>query len=263
LKKKSDIRKVLTGQGITESEKPFSDQLKAGMSAAGIAHDLNNILATISGYAEMLQEDLPGSSPLAENASRIVAAVAKARSLTAKMLVIDQQAGINNIPVDVNEILIESIDLTRPTFPPDIKINADISIVKVNVLADPTQLFRVFLNLITNAVQSMEKRGGTVSISLRVIDGNNIKSLLNRDIIAEEYTVVTFKDTGTGINTSNLQKIFEPFFTTRRAGEGTGLGLSVVREIVTGMEGEIIVSSKENEGSVFNVYLPVFKETTA
>jgi signal transduction histidine kinase len=262
LNKNPDIRKDLTGQKTSESEKPFSDQLKTGMLAAGIAHDLNNILATISGYAEMLQEDLPGDSPLTENASRILTAVTKARSLTEKMLGLDQQAGFKKVPVDVNEILIETIDLTRPVLPLYIKINSDIPKSKVNVLADPTQLFRVFLNLITNAVQSMEKRGGTVSIGLKVLNGDSVKSLINRDIIAEEYSVVTFKDTGTGINTSHLQKIFEPFFTTRKAGERTGLGLSVVHEIVTGMEGEIIVSSKENEGSVFDVYLPVFKENT-
>jgi signal transduction histidine kinase len=84
--------------------------------------------------------------------------------------------------------------------------------------------------------------------------------LIKRDIVADNYAVITFKDTGSGMDASLLQRIFDPFFTTREDGEGTGLGLSVVKGIVSEMGGEIVVSSKENEGSVFDLYLPVSKE---
>jgi signal transduction histidine kinase len=258
-----DIKKDLTGQKPSESEKPFFDQVKTEMLAAGIAHDLNNILATISGYAELLRDDLPKDSALTENVSRILNAVAKARSLTDKMLELGKPSGRIKTPVIVNEILKEAIDFTRPALPPGIMISSDIRKRKVIILTDPTQLFRIFLNLIINAAQSMEKSGGNVNIGLRILNADRVKPLINRDIIAEKYCVVTFRDTGSGINPSLLQKIFEPYVTTGRAGKGTGLGLSVVSEIVAGMEGEIIVSSKENEGSVFDVYLPVFKKTTA
>lgn len=244
-------------------EKPFSDRLYSGIKAAGIAHDLNNILATISGYAEMILEDLPKDSPLKENASRILAAIIRARSLTDKMLDSGNHNGHEKIQVNVNEILMETLDLVGPALPDFIKVKSDISESKVNVLADPIQLFRVFLNLITNAVQSMENMGGTLYTGLRVLDSSKVKSLIRREITADNYALVTFKDTGRGMDASLMQKIFDPFFTTREAGKGTGLGLSVVREIVTGMEGEILVSSKENEGSVFDLYLPVFKEITA
>lgn len=244
-------------------EKPFSDRLNSGIQTAGIAHDLNNILATISGYAEMMREDLPKDSPLKENTSRILAAVVRARSLTDMMLDSDNHGGDKKIQVNMNEILKETLDLVRPALPDYIKVKSDITESRANVFADPTQLFRVFLNLIINAVQSMENRGGTLYTGLRVLSGSKVKSLIRRAITADNYAVVTFKDTGLGMNASLMQKIFDPFFTTMEAGKGTGLGLSVVREIVTGMEGEILVSSKENEGSVFDLYLPVFKEITA
>lgn len=257
----SGIKKDLPGQKPAESEKPLTDQAETRMLVAGMAHDLNNILATISGYAEMLKEDLPKESCLTENVNRILTAVTKAGCLTDKILELGKPSGYKKIPVNVNAILIEAIDFTRPALPPGIMISSDIPKRKAYILTDPTQLFRVFLNLIMNAVQAMEKNGGNVNIGLRILNANSVKPLINRDIIAEKYGVVTFRDTGSGINPSLLQKIFEPYVTARSAGRGTGLGLSVVREIVTGMEGEIIVSSKENEGSVFDVYLPVFKKT--
>jgi signal transduction histidine kinase len=146
--------------------------------------------------------------------------------------------------------------------PDYIKVESDITEIRANVFADPTQLFRVFLNLILNGVRSMEHWGGIFYTGLRVLDGTKVKSLIKRAVTADNYAVVTFKDTGLGMNSSLMQKIFDPFFTTMEAGKGTGLGLSVVHEIVTGMEGEIIVSSEENEGSVFDLYLPLFKEIT-
>ena len=141
--------------------------------------------------------------------------------------------------------------------PDNIVIKEDI--IKTNVLvhADPTQLFRVFLNLITNAIQSMEENGGTISIKLAVVEGSLVRHDLNRDIVADEYALVTIEDTGEGMDQSVLDRIFEPYFTTREIGKGTGLGLSVVHGIISEIEGEILVSSKKNKGSSFSVYIPV------
>ncbi len=131
--------------------------------------------------------------------------------------------------------------------------------MNANVLADPTQLFRVFLNLMTNAIQAMEENGGTLSVSIEVVKKEFVQHELNKDIVADEYVLLTFKDTGEGMDPSLIGRIFEPFFTTREVGKGTGLGLSVIHGIITEMEGEIVVSSKKEKGSVFNVYLPVSK----
>lgn len=131
--------------------------------------------------------------------------------------------------------------------------------MKANVLADPTQLFRVFLNLMTNAIQAMEEEGGTLSVNIEVVEREFVQHELNKGIVADEYVLLTFKDTGEGMDPALIGRIFEPFFTTREVGKGTGLGLSVIHGIISEMEGEILVSSKKKEGSEFLIYLPVCK----
>jgi signal transduction histidine kinase len=230
---------------------------KDDIFAAGIAHDLNNILATISGYAEMLNEDLPKDSSLTEKTGKIISAVARAKALTNQLLVSGRQTGQDKKAVNINDILKETVEFFRSALPPGIKINSDIPEEKIMLFADPAQLFRVFLNLVTNAVQSMEEKGGIMSVSAGVVKGNHIKLLTSKDVSADDYALVTFRDTGSGMDASLMQRIFEPFYTTREGGKGTGLGLYVVRGIVNELGGEIHVSSKENEGSVFDIYLPL------
>ncbi|MBK7627557.1 MAG: PAS domain-containing protein [Bacteroidales bacterium] len=231
-----------------------------GALAGGIAHDFNNILATISGYAEMLREDLPKDSDLSEKAGKIQGAVIKARSITNQILTFSRQVEQEKVPVRVSEVLSETIGFVRSAAPSNIVIKSRITGKKANVFADPTQLFRVFLNLMTNAVQSMEEGGGTLSVSMEIVEGKLIRHELNKDIVADEYVLLVFKDTGKGMEPSLISRVFEPFFTTREVGKGTGLGLSVVHGIITELEGEILVSSKKEKGSVFYVYLPVSKQ---
>jgi PAS domain S-box-containing protein len=231
-----------------------------GALAGGIAHDFNNILATISGYSELLQNDLPRSSPSAENVSKIMAAVVKARSLTNQMLTFSRQVEQEKVSVNIYDVLKETVGFVRSAVPSHISIRSNMRIKNAPVFADPTQLFRVFLNLMTNAIQSMEERPGTISVALALVKGKQVQKELSKDIVADEYALVTVRDMGKGMDPSLLRRIFEPFFTTREVGKGSGLGLSVVHGIVTEMGGEIMVSSKINEGSVFYVYLPVARQ---
>jgi signal transduction histidine kinase/PAS domain-containing protein len=229
-----------------------------GALAGGIAHDFNNILATISGYSEMLQEDLSGEREACDKITRIQSALTKAKSLIDQILTFSRQVEQEKIPVCIDEVLRETIGFVNSSIPANILLKSTFSARKVLVLADPTQLFRVFLNLMTNAIQAMES-GGTLTIKMKIIEGNFLKHELNKDIVADEYVLVTVRDTGIGMDPSLVERIFEPFFTTRETGKGTGLGLSVTHGIITEMEGEILVSSSKEKGSVFYVYLPVSK----
>jgi len=231
-----------------------------GALAGGLAHDFNNILATIFGYSEMLLEEVPKATPSAEKIGKIITAVSKARSLTNQILTFSRQVEQEKISVSVYEVLKETVGFVRSGKPENIEIIADLENTGISVYADPTQLFRVFLNLMTNAIQAMEEMGGTLSVNLAVVEGNLVRHELNKDIVADEYSLITFEDTGSGMDSSLVQRIFEPYFTTREVGKGTGLGLSVVHGIISEIEGEILVSSKRNKGSVFSVYLPVSKE---
>jgi signal transduction histidine kinase len=230
-----------------------------GSLAGGIAHDFNNILATISGYSEMLQDDLPKNSEMSDKVTKIQNAVKKAQSITNQILTFSRHVEQEKVLINVSEVLKETIGFVRSSIPSNIVLKSRIPKVNANVLADPTQLFRVFLNLMTNAIQAMEEDGGELSVSIAVVEREFVQHELNRDILADEYVQLTFKDTGEGMDAALIGRIFEPFFTTREVGKGTGLGLSVIHGIITEMEGEILVSSKKKEGSVFLVYLPVSK----
>ena len=175
------------------------------------------------------------------------------------MLTFSRQVEQEKIHVSVAEVLKETIGFVQSSVPSNIVIKSRISKKKADVFADPTQLFRAFLNLMTNGIQSMEEHGGSLSVSLTVVEGKLVQHELNKDIVADEYVLLTFKDSGKGMDPSLIGRIFEPFFTTREVGKGTGLGLSVIHGIITEMEGEILVSSQAEKGSVFYIYLPVSK----
>jgi signal transduction histidine kinase/CheY-like chemotaxis protein len=230
-----------------------------GSLAGGIAHDFNNILATISGYSEMLQEDLPKKSGMSDMVVKILGAVKKAQSITNQILTFSRHVEQEKVLINVSEVLKETIGFVKSSIPANIVLRSRIPKMSAYVLADPTQLFRVFLNLMTNAIQAMEEEGGVLSVNIAVVEREFVQHELNKDIVADEYVLLTFKDTGEGMEPSLIGRIFEPFFTTREVGKGTGLGLSVIHGIITEMEGEILVSSKKKEGSVFLVYLPVSK----
>jgi signal transduction histidine kinase/PAS domain-containing protein len=228
-----------------------------GSLAGGIAHDFNNILATISGYSEMLQEDLPRDSELSDKVGKIQLAVKKAQSITNQILTFSRHVEQEKVLINVAEVLKETIGFVKSSIPSNIALKSRIPKMNAVVLADPTQLFRVFLNLMTNAIQAMEEDGGTLFVKIEVVEREFVKHELNKDIKADKYVLMTFKDTGEGMEPSLIGRIFEPFFTTREVGKGTGLGLSVIHGIITEMEGEILVSSKKKEGSVFLIYLPL------
>jgi signal transduction histidine kinase len=231
--------------------------VKTGLMAAGIAHDFNNILAIISGYSEMLQEDVSGDPVLSEKVSRIQEAVSKARSVINQILMYGTRVGQEGILISVSEVLEETLAFLIPSLPQNILLKSHIPKKNSNVIADPGQLFRAFLNLINNAIQSLEGMGGTIKVTLAIVKGNSVNKKLKKHIIADEYVLVTFKDTGCGIESSQSGHLFEPFVTTHEAGKGTGLGLYITHEIITDIGGEIIVSGKKGRGTVIYVYLPV------
>jgi anti-sigma regulatory factor (Ser/Thr protein kinase) len=162
------------------------------------------------------------------------------------------------VPVSVYEVLRETIGFMKSAAPPSITIRSNYRDKQKFVFADPTQLFRVFLNLLTNAVQALEDKKGTITVTLAIEQGKKVRGDLNKVIVADEYVLVTFSDTGKGMDQSLLRRIFEPYFTTREVGTGSGLGLSVVHGIVSEMDGAVLVSSEKGKGSVFYIYLPIY-----
>jgi signal transduction histidine kinase/CheY-like chemotaxis protein len=230
-----------------------------GTLAGGIAHDFNNILAAILGYAEIAREDSQPDSSLIGDIDQIIVAGNRARALVQQILAFSRQAEIEQIPLRLSIIAREAIKLLRSSLPSTIRIIADIDHETGLVLADPTQVHQVLMNLCTNAYHAMEKQGGVLRISLRQRALAMAEIEDNSEALPGEYVQLTVTDTGPGIPPEIRDRIFDPYFTTKEQGKGTGLGLAIVRGIVIGCGGFITCRSTVGEGSEFCASLPAIK----
>ena len=232
-----------------------------GTLAGGIAHDFNNLLFPIVGISEMLLEDFAPDSPEHESIREIFKAAKRGSDLVKQILAFSRQSEHKMIPVKLQQILNDTFKLSRSTIPTSIRITQDIQTDCGFVLADPTQLHQVAMNLITNAYHAVEDNGGDISISLKeteLMGGDWHNSPLNPG----NYAKLTVSDTGIGIEKKFLDKIFEPYFTTKEQGKGTGLGLAVVHGIIKELKGDIRIYSEFGEGTTINVYLPLLKSVS-
>ena len=224
-----------------------------GTLAGGIAHDFNNILSAILGYTEMAKGDLPADSQAVRDLEKVVKAGNRAADLVKQLLTFSRQGEQELRPVQIHYIIKEALKLLHASIPSTIEIRQDIDSSCAPILADPTQIHQILLNLCTNAKHAMLEKGGILSVSLSQIEvpeaGLGIKG--------GTYLTLRVSDTGYGMDRDTMAKIFDPFFTTKARGEGTGLGLAVVHGIVTKLGGQITVASEPDKGTVFQLYFPV------
>ena len=226
-----------------------------GTLAGGIAHDFNNILGAILGYGEMVSRDAPQGSRLRRDVDGIMAAGERGRALVDRILAFSRSGVAERIPVHVEEVVREALDLIYANLPDNITIEMRLQTGHAAMLGDPTQVHQVVMNLVTNAVQAMTS-GGLLRVSLDLVLLAAPHMGTTATISAGEYISLTVKDVGTGIGSEIIERIFDPFFSTKEVGVGTGIGLSLVRAIVNEIGGAIDVESVVGRGSVFTVYLP-------
>ena len=254
-RRKAEKEKEMLVARIQQAQKMES----LGSLAGGIAHDFNNILFPIVGLSEILLEDLPPGSPEQENAKQIFMAGKRASELVKQILAFSRQSEHQMAPVRVQHILEEVLKLIRATIPSNIEISQDIRSDCGLILADPTQIHQVAMNIITNAYHAVEVEGGKISMTLKEV-ALEMEDLPDGNIEPGNYAQLSISDTGHGIPPAVINKIFEPYFTTKEQWKGTGLGLSVVYGIIKGYKGVIKVYSEIGKGTTFNVYLPLMKK---
>jgi PAS domain S-box-containing protein len=232
-----------------------------GTLAGGIAHDFNNILSSVIGYTELALDDIEKGSHLEDNLQEVYTAGLRAKDLVKQILTFARQTVEELKPVRVDIIAKEALKLLRSSLPTTIEIRRDIESDSL-VMADPTQVHQILMNLCTNAGHAMEEKGGVLSIDLTDVrlDADFTKSHL--DLKPGDYLKLSVSDTGSGIPPQVMESLFEPFFTTKEPGKGTGLGLSTVYGIVKNYGGVITVDSELGKGSIFNVYFPISKKRT-
>jgi PAS domain S-box-containing protein len=229
-----------------------------GTLASGIAHDINNILTPILGFAQLLPRQLPDLNEQNRRLLKIMTDNAKRGAELVKQILLFSR-GEPEKPVFVQlKYLIKEIErIIKETFPKSIEINCDRSLQAENwtVLADPTQIYQVLMNLCVNARDAMPNGGKlTIAAENRFFDQNYAR--INLEAKVGNYVVITVSDTGCGIPREIQERIFEPFFTTKESGKGTGLGLATVIGIVQNHGGFVKVESEMGKGSQFQVCLP-------
>ncbi len=258
-----------TMRNITDSKR-LEEQLRQshkmesiGTLAGGIAHDFNNTLAAILSYAELSLFQNEGNNVLRSNLDQIVLSVNHGKNLVKQILAFARPTNQGRKPLDIRLIIAEIHKFLKVTLPTSIELRHNIQVKSGTIIADPTQIKQVLMNLCSNAAYAMREKNGLLEINLTK------KTLNPKDIVTYPelkpgtYLKLTIRDTGNGINQENIERIFDPFFTTKGPGEGTGMGLSVVHGIVKNHGGSIRVKSKSGKGSTFQILLPEAEEKVA
>ncbi|MGD0879682.1 MAG: GAF domain-containing protein [Anaerolineales bacterium] len=247
---REELQERVAAQRMAESRLVQAAKLAAvGEMAAGIAHELNNPLTTVSGFTELVLEELPDGSGIRNDLELVLREAQRARGVVRRLLDFARQSENARARSDLNEIIMDVLALVNHLLRMSgIQLFTDLTDGIPWISVDRNQIKQVLLNLVHNALHAMPT-GGELHISTSLKQRNQ-----------HEWLAISLTDTGTGISPENLERVFEPFFTTRSKDGGTGLGLSVTYGIITDHGGSIDVESQVGKGSTFTVWFPVEAE---
>lgn len=233
-----------------------------GTLAGGIAHDFNNILAAMIGYAQIAKGKLSGNDPANGDIEEVLLAGDRAANLVKQILTFSRQDKLGVLyPTQIPFLLKEVVKLLRSSLPTTIEIRQDIDPACAPILADPTQIHQVLMNLCTNAKQAIGDTYGSITITLKnytIAEPQLFQQ--NTPLAKGKYLHLSITDSGIGMDKEMQAKVFDPFFTTKPKNQGTGLGLAVVHGIVEGHRGVISIDSIPHEGTTFHLFFPAIEE---
>ena len=261
------LRSIGTVQDITlhknmENQLRQAQKMEAiGTLAGGIAHDFNNILTPILGYSEMIKEQAEPQSSMAREAGEVIRAANRAKELVQQILTFSRQSEQTHKPLKPHLVVKEALRLLRSTIPSSIELLSAIDSNSGMIMANPTQIHQLVMNLCTNAFHALANQEGQIKVKLESISLDEQKADQLR-LDRGDYLQITVEDTGCGMSKEVQAKIFDPYFTTKKQGEGTGLGLAVVMGNVQNLGGAIELRSVEGAGSTFMIYLPTIPVPT-
>ena len=227
-----------------------------GTLAGGIAHDFNNILGSIFGYTDLALMKLPKHAEERDYLEKITTAAGRAKELVQQILEFSRQKDPERHCLQLHVVVKETLQLLRATLPKTIQIRSYLATTSDAVLANPTQIHQVVVNLCTNAEHAMREKGGILEVKLQSVDVPRDSVSIHTNLRPGPHVQLSIRDTGCGMSPYVRKRIFEPFFTTKGVGEGTGMGLSVVHGIIASCGGAITVESVIDQGTTFTIYLP-------
>jgi PAS domain S-box-containing protein len=246
------IAKDLTERERLQTELRQAQKMEAvGRLATGIAHDFNNLITVLIGYSDDLIEGVPEGTDAHHAAVSVRRATERASALTQQLLAFSRRQTTVAIAVDLNRIVTHMDDMLRRLIGPEIRLQVSLAPALSTINADESQIGQVVMNLAVNARDAMPK-GGTLTIETANVE----LGAEHLDVIPGPHVLLRVSDTGLGMTPDVRDRLFEPFFTTKEAGQGTGLGLSMVQGIVRQCGGHIVVDSAPGQGTTFLVYFP-------
>ncbi len=251
-KQVADEKAVLTAK-LRQAQKMEA----IGTLAGGIAHDFNNILTAIYGYAELAAMDSSDPEKTRKYIAEVLHGAERAKELVKQILTFSRKSDKDPKPIRLQAVVEEAFKLLRSTLPTTIEIHQNIDPDCLPIIADPTEIHQVIMNLCTNAYHAMRDSGGVLGIEVKSVELGAGSSRSIAHLKPGSYLQVAISDTGEGMDENVVSRIFEPYFTTKHQGEGTGLGLAVTHGIISSLGGDIVVHSKLGSGTVFTLYLPI------
>lgn len=236
-----------------------------GLLAGGIAHDFNNLLASVMGQTSIARSMLAETDTAVSHLELALDGAERATQLTRQLLAYAGKGSIEQKVVDLNELLVANTELLQTTFSKQVQLSLELSERPATIRGDSGQIQQIIMNLVINAVESIEGEDGLVTISTEhfTIDADtDLASWRNgENLSARKYILLQIQDNGSGIPESDLRRIFEPFFTTKLMGRG--LGLSAALGIIRSHQGSLRIKSQPGEGSTFSVLLPYYQMDVA
>ena len=255
INKRAETQKALLEAKLRQAQKMEA----IGTLSGGIAHDFNNILSIILGNTELALEDLPDSHPSKNFIYQIKTAGMRARDMVRQILNFSRQSHMEKEPVNISQLVTESLKLLRASLPATIEIDQTIPFISSVVMANPTQVNQVVMNLCINSAYAMDNEG-TLKVKLGEYPIDERETDLPEGLKPGNYIRISVTDTGCGISPDIREKIFDPYFTTKETGKGSGMGLSVVYGIIKEHRGGIKVESIPGKGSTFHIFLPTVEK---
>jgi signal transduction histidine kinase len=228
--------------------------------ASGVAHDFNNIVSVIKGYAQLASRKCAPDDTLKKYVAMICKLCGRAEHVVEQIFSFARREEQPLRPVRLQRFIDEAAGLLRSTSPSNIRIRLEVDSMCSPIKGDSTRLQQLLLNLCTNAMHAMEEKGGQLLLRLSQISLTDLEKTHPSHASSLEpgdYVVLGVEDSGTGIEPKLIDRIFEPYFTTKEKGKGTGLGLAVAQSIVQSHRGAVFVDSSPGKGTEFSIYFPV------
>jgi two-component system, cell cycle sensor histidine kinase and response regulator CckA len=241
---------------LLEEQLQLSQRIEAvGRLTGGIAHDFNNLVGVISGYAELLLDEMEADDPERQALYEIREAAARASLLTRQMLAFSRRQVLRPRKIDLNRLVRDFERMIRRVLGEDVVLRTELTDGLWPVRADPVQIEQVLLNLAVNARDAMPG-GGRLEIGTSNVDLDDTFIRIRPGAVPGSFVRLAIRDSGVGMDAETLSHVFEPFFSTKEPGKGSGLGLSTVYGIVKQSGGYIEAASRPGDGSEFTIYLP-------